>query len=367
MFWRHVLASSTGLERAGSTEYQNDHMAKIFSQGFSFSGFERDKLYWRQPGGRFVDISGLSGLDSVTDGRGAAYADFDNDGDTDIFLTALQGQAHHLFRNNVGQAAGFIRVALEGRASGLDAFGAEVRLQTGQGVLTKIKAGGSGFVSQSDPRLLFGLGDEPQAEWLEVRWPGGRRQRFGPVAARSSVRAVEGQEQLVYLDEPRFSLPEPVGQEAAFLQALRYGPGDVFPAVELTDLQGQKTNFHALRQEGRAYLVNLWATYCVPCRTEMPQLEKLRQALAAAGVDVVGISLDMGAQRDQVPRFLERMGISYPVFTAEAGIFPQIFAGEQVFIPLSFIVDRQGRIAEVLTGWTPAAQERLGQLVEKGE
>ncbi|NKB67545.1 MAG: redoxin family protein [Candidatus Latescibacteria bacterium] len=362
-----MLASSTGLEQAGSSQYQNDHMGKIFSQGFSFSGFERDKLYWRQPGGRFVDISGLSGLDSITDGRGAACADFDNDGDADIFLTALQGQAHHLFRNNVGQESGFIRVALTGRASGPDAFGAEVRMQTSQGVLTQVKAGGSGFVSQSDPRLLFGLGDDPQAEWLEVRWPGGQRQRFGPVAARSSVRVIEGQEQLLYQEEARFSLPEPVDREEAFLQALRYGPGDIFPAVALTDTQGHKTDFHAYRRPGKAYLVNLWATYCVPCRTEMPELEALRQPLAEAGVEVVGISLDMGSQRRQVPRFLERMGITYPVFTAEEDIFPQVFAGEQVFIPLSFIVDRQGRITQVLTGWTPAAQERIGRLVEQGE
>ena len=87
------------MEAAGNDLYQNDHMGKIFEEGFSFSGFERDKLYLNDGGKRFVDISGLSGLDSVTDGRGAAYADFDNDGDYDIFLTTLQGQAHHLFRN----------------------------------------------------------------------------------------------------------------------------------------------------------------------------------------------------------------------------------------------------------------------------
>ena len=156
------------MEAAGNDLYQNDHMGKIFEEGFSFSGFERDKLYLNDGGKRFVDISGLSGLDSVTDGRGAAYADFDNDGDYDIFLTTLQGQAHHLFRNNVGQENGFLRVTLEGRESGRDAFGAEVRVKTTQGVLTKVKAGGSGFVSQSDPRLLFGLGADTEAAWIQV-------------------------------------------------------------------------------------------------------------------------------------------------------------------------------------------------------
>mgnify|MGYP002529047811 CR=1 FL=1 len=107
-----MLASSIEVEQTGNQQYQTDHMGKLFEQGFSFSGFERDKLYLNQEGRHFLDISGLSGLDSVTDGRGAAYADFDNDGDLDIFLTALQGQVHHLFRNNVGADNGFVRLPL---------------------------------------------------------------------------------------------------------------------------------------------------------------------------------------------------------------------------------------------------------------
>ena len=59
-----MLASSTGDEAAGNEDYQRGHMGKIFAEGFSFSGFERDKLYLNQ-GGAYVDISGLSGLDSV--------------------------------------------------------------------------------------------------------------------------------------------------------------------------------------------------------------------------------------------------------------------------------------------------------------
>ena len=71
-----MLASSVALEEAGNQQYQTNHMMKLFEQGFSFSGFERDKLYLNDRGERFVDISGLSGLDAVTDGRGAAYAKF---------------------------------------------------------------------------------------------------------------------------------------------------------------------------------------------------------------------------------------------------------------------------------------------------
>lgn len=358
-----MLASTTGMEEAGNNSYQNDHMSRIFSQGFSFSGFERDKLYLSLEGEKFVDISGLSGLDSVTDGRGAAYGDFDNDGDYDVFLTTLQGQVHHLFRNNVGQEGNFVRVALEGRKSGRNAYGSEVRLKTSAGLLTKIKAGGSGFVSQSDPRLLFGLGREEKAEWLEVRWPSGERQRFEGIAAGSSVKVIEGKETLEFLEAPRTALPDPAGDEALFLQALRYGPGDEFPAVKMIDAEQGETDFHAYRKPGRAYLVNFWATYCVPCREEMPQLQKLAADLKASGVEVVGISLDMGKQRAKVPRFLQRMGVTYPVFTTEESVFAQIFSREEIFIPLSFLIDEQGRITDVLTGWSETAENRIRGLI----
>ena len=351
------------MEDAGNQNYQNDHMGKIFSEGFSFSGFERDKLYLSESGKHFVDVSGVSGVDAVGDGRGAAYGDFDNDGDLDIFLTSLQGQVHHLFRNNVGQGHGAVRIALEGRESGRDAFGTEVRLKTAQGVLTKIKAGGSGYVSQSDPRLLFGLGAGEQAEWLEVRWPSGRRQRFAAVPAGASLKLVEGNEALEYVEEQVFALPEPAAGEAVFHAALKRGPGDVFPAVKMIDAQGRQSDFHAYRRPGSKYLINFWATYCVPCRREMPELQQLSKELQAAGVEVIGISLDMGAAGDKVPSFLARMGITYANFTTDASTFDRVFAGEQIFIPLSFIVDGQGRINDVFTGWSPATEKRLRQLI----
>ena len=354
------------MEQAGNTNYQSDHMGKIFSEGFSFSGFERDKLYLSSGGEKFVDVSGLSGLDSVTDGRGAVHADFDNDGDYDIFLTALQGQVQHLGLDNEEQEKAFVRGVLEGTESGTDAFGAEARLKTSQGVLTKIKAGGRGFVSQGDGRLLFGLGDDGQAEWLEVRWPSGARQRFPAIPAPAAVKVVEGNPDLEYLDEPRFDLPDPAGADAALLQALRHGPGEMFPAIEMAHLDGRKTNFQAYRQPGRAYLVNLWATWCGPCRAEMPELQRVFPELQKAGVDLVGISLDMGSERDRVAGFVDRMGVSYPVFTTDETTFRRVYSGDQVFVPLSFVVDGEGRIADVFAGWSSETAARIRRLTRGG-
>ena len=156
----------------GSLRTDQDEL--MFGQGFSFSGYERDPLFLNLGNRKFVDISGCSGIDSVTDGRAGVFADFDNDGDLDVFSTTIQGQSHLLFRNNVGQDNRFLRVALEGGTSiGRDACSAVVRVRTSAGTLTKTKAGGSGFISQHDPRLLFGLGTDERAASVEVTWPDG--------------------------------------------------------------------------------------------------------------------------------------------------------------------------------------------------
>jgi thiol-disulfide isomerase/thioredoxin len=360
-----VLASTVELEAAGNPEYQNDHMAKILEDGFSFSGFERDKLYLSDRGERFVDISGLSGVDAVSDGRGAAYADFDNDGDSDIFLTSLQGQAHHLFRNDVGQHRGFLRVTLHGRDSGNDAYGAQVRVKTSQGVLARIKAGGSGFVSQSDPRLLFGLGDDDSAQWLEVHWPSGLTQRFGAIAAGSSVLIREGSAELEYLQERRFSLPDPLAADALVHQALRPRLGEQFPSLTLTDLQGIKLESSDLSSSsGRPLVVNLWATWCVPCRAEMPQLEKLYPKLQAAGVDLIGISVDVAEARRKIPSYLKRIGISYPSYTTDESSLELLYSGDQLFVPITFILDGDFRVIEILSGWNAKSEARLHSLLE---
>ena len=68
----------------GSLRTDQDKL--MFGQGFSFSGYERDPLFLNLGNRKFVDISGCSGIDSVTDGRAGVFADFDNDGDLDVFI-----------------------------------------------------------------------------------------------------------------------------------------------------------------------------------------------------------------------------------------------------------------------------------------
>ena len=192
-------------------------------EGLSLAGHERDTLYLNLRRKRYLDISGISGLDSITDGRGAVYADFDDDGDLDVFITALAGPAQ-LFRNNVGQAAPSLRVVLQGTRSGRDAFGAVARLKSAVGIQTKVKAGGEGHISQHDPRLLFGLGDERGADWLEIAWPSGLKQRFRGLPTDGSIRIVEGATAFQVLGETSGAAPGPSRPRVARMNRARRCP-----------------------------------------------------------------------------------------------------------------------------------------------
>lgn len=356
-----MVAAKAGLERAGSDSFAQ-RQGKLLGEGFSFSGFERDGLYLNTGKKTFENISGVSGIDSLSDGRGAVFADFDNDGDIDVFLTTIQGQAHLLFRNNVGQDHGFIRVSLEGRESGRDAFGAVVRVKTSRGIQSKIKSGGGGFNSQADPRLVFGMGRDRRAEWVEVRWPSGTKQKFERVLAGASLKIIEGEAELRRVKERRFSLPEPISRSEARVRTLKVRVGDTFPDLALASLKGgERTGLHRLLEPGSTYLVNLWATWCIPCAREMPELQKIHEKNSSR-LQIIGISLDPRQDEPRVAKFLKKHRVGYGNYLGPGDLVGQIYATDEVFIPLSFLLDGRGRVLEVFTGWSGKARERLNAL-----
>ena len=334
-------------------------MRLLFNEGFSFSGYERNHLFLNLEGEKYKDISGVSGLDSLSDGRAAVTADLDNDGDQDIFVTNLQGEGHLLFRNNVGQNNHFIRIAVEGKASGRDAFGAVVRLKTADGILTRVKSGGSGFLAQHDPRLLFGLGQAEAAEWIEINWPSGNTQRLGPVEAGTSLKIVEGIDTFQEVPERLSRLVDPVSSQQALWRKLKVAKNTRFPQLEMQSLEGSEP----VLRSGVAYFLNLWATWCIPCRKEMPELQTLLPRFRAKGIQVVGLSLDQELELDEVADFARELGVTYPLYRIGEEAVAKIF-GEEVFIPLSILIDEKGQVVDVFEGWSPQSQQRIHQLLE---
>lgn len=356
------MAASEQVEQPGSEQYHENHMGAIFKQGLSFSGYERDLLSLNLGDGRFLDISGISGVDSISDGRGAVFADLDNDGDSDIFLTTAQGEAHYLFRNNIGNRNGFVRVDLVGTRAARDAFGAVVRVKTSAGIQTKLKSGGSGFLSHHDSRLLFGLGSDEHAEWVEISWPGGAVQKFEHVPAGSSLRVTEGEREYAPVAEQRFRLVDPLGAQETFLAGLGFKRGQRFPDLNLRSTSGATLKLHELLRPGRNTLLNLWATWCRPCAREMPELQRLYPDLEGAGIDIVGVSVDFDTA-DNVGPYIEERQITYPIYITDEAAMETLYPRGDATVPLTLLLDDQARVLEIHSGWSPASEQALLELL----
>jgi cytochrome c biogenesis protein CcmG/thiol:disulfide interchange protein DsbE len=109
------------------------------------------------------------------------------------------------------------------------------------------------------------------------------------------------------------------------------------PMFDTPDIQGKPQRLSDYR--GQVVLVNIWATWCEPCRNEMPQLDKLYQSRKASGFVVLGIS-DEAIETQQA--FLRQVPVTYPLLTATSGVPP--FYREIAKYPAIFLIDREGRL-----------------------
>jgi len=124
--------------------------------------------------------------------------------------------------------------------------------------------------------------------------------------------------------------------------------GDLAPDFELHSLDGGMVTLSSLR--GRPVLLNFWATWCTPCRVEMPWLVALDQQYRGRGIQIIGVSLDDAGGEHQVATFAKDKGVTYPVLLADSTV-ANLYGGVR-FMPQSFFIDRDGRIKMTTIGLT---------------
>ena len=133
------------------------------------------KQLFRNTGGRFEDVSAKAGkvFELVEAGRGAAFGDIDNDGDTDVLVANGAGRMR-LLVNNLGSARHWVGLRLVSSSLKRDLVGArvEVRRSTGPAIVRRSRADGS-YASANDPRVLVGLGPSTEQPRVRITWPDG--------------------------------------------------------------------------------------------------------------------------------------------------------------------------------------------------
>jgi len=117
--------------------------------------------------------------------------------------------------------------------------------------------------------------------------------------------------------------------------------------LSLKDLSGVEQSLQALK--GRVVVLNFWATYCVPCRTEMPDLAAVQNEFAALGVQVIGVSTDDVADRAKVLQFVRETKVNFPIWIGGSAEHMVRF-GLGAALPGTVVIDRQGKIAKIISG-----------------
>lgn len=117
--------------------------------------------------------------------------------------------------------------------------------------------------------------------------------------------------------------------------------------LALKDPFGTEQRLSSLK--GRIVILNFWATYCIPCRKEMPDLAAIQNEYAALGVQVIGASTDEPTDRYKVLQFVKETKVNFPIWMG-ATIADMMRFGLGAALPGTVIVDREGRVAKVISG-----------------
>jgi len=146
--------------------------------------------------------------------------------------------------------------------------------------------------------------------------------------------------------------PVSVGSEAPDFEAMDLATGDTLGLDEY---------------RGEVVLLNIWATWCVPCETEMPSIQRLHDELGPEGLKVLAVSVDQGGS-DDVREWVEERGLAFPIMHDQSGRIQRTY--QTTGVPETFVIDRHGVIVKKVIGaaeWDHPVQQALIRQLLGGE
>ena len=137
---------------------------------------------------------------------------------------------------------------------------------------------------------------------------------------------------------------------------------NVLPKIMLKDLQNRNVSSTDLTR-GKITLINFWASYCVPCRKEMPELSRIHNSYADQNVQVIGVSIDDTRTVGRVKSVVRQLQVDYPVvYDMEQKLYKHF---NTKAMPFSILVDAQGRILWEHTGYIPGDEKKMEAQIKR--
>ena len=331
--------------------------AKMFGEGRSFSGHERNCCYLN-PGnalkaqGRFVNISAASGLDYPDDARAIAVLDWDQDGDLDVWASNRNAPRLRLLRNEIPRSGNFVTFQLvgNGQTTNRDGIGARVELLADPKISDEMHKSigtlraGEGFLAQNSKWLHFGLRDNQQVDKVRVSWPGGEQEVFSDVQVNQRNRLVQGKGIATTLAPSNRNIRlNPNVQdhiEPAASTILRLVTPATMPPIPYVNWNGKAEQFHT--KLDKPTLLVLWASWCQPCLQELQELTHAKEQLSDMGLEVIALSVD-GIGADKSDPINARTLLNNMHFPFRSGM-----ATEELMKGLQKMHDRQAAVKRPL-------------------
>ncbi len=358
--WRNSSFDAELEEEAGS--------ALGLSIGLSFSGKERNRLFYSQEAQKFVDLSALSGLDSPSDSRVLALWDFDRDGWQDMAVANANAPLLNIYRNEIGAPDGsasdsgrIIAIRFVGGSRSAepnsqfgcrDGYGAKVRVQVGDAMLIREHRCGEGMAGQNSTTMMIGIGDNDVAESVNIRWLSGIEQQIHDVPAGTLLTVYEDPE----------SAP---GKSAATREpyvvpsGMQWRNGDptlltAAPKVFRYDSTDDTSSDAAAKP--KVLLYTTMATWCASCKSHLPQIQQLRSTLDPESLGMFGVPIDTDDDADKLSSYAERYQPAYTLLKDmtidQRGEVEQLIVDElkSDALPSTVITDAQGNVLMVTAG-----------------
>lgn len=150
-------------------------------------------MFLNQRGNGFQNVSGVSGVDSVLDGRSFAMADFNRDGKSDLAVVNANGKLLQIFENRINSGNNFVSIKLKGGpASNRDAIGSRVVVEIGDKKIMRVLSCGEGFAAQNSRTIVIGLGDASHVDRAVIIWPSGKKTGIGRIDRFKVLNIEEG-------------------------------------------------------------------------------------------------------------------------------------------------------------------------------